>query len=68
MESVEDVYQRLGELNYEDLKEHLRHEVKELFCQHSGTARDLEPNWRRECLVFNFLRNEEAKTQIIDNS
>ncbi len=65
-ESVEDVYQRLGQLNYDELQAHFRREVKSYFVNTLGRPEILNRIGEENILVFNFLRNEDAKIQIID--
>ncbi len=65
-ENVEDIYQQLGQLSYDDLCEHFRREVKNYFVNTLGRPEILNRVGEENILVFNFLRNEDAKTQIID--
>ena len=65
-ENVEEVYQRLGQLDYEELCEHFRNEVKSFFVNTLGRPEILNRIGEENILVFNFLRDEAAKTQIID--
>lgn len=59
-------YSRLAQLDYDQLCDHFRNEVKEFFVNELGRPEILNRIGEDNILVFNFLTNDEAKNKIVD--
>lgn len=64
--SVDDIYSRLSELSYPQLCDHFRAAVKDFFVNRLGRPEILNRVGEDNILVFNFLKDADAKTKIID--
>lgn len=64
--SAEQPYGHLSELSYDQLCEHFRSEVKDFFVNRLGRPEILNRIGEDNILVFNFLKDEDAKTRIVD--
>ncbi len=60
------MYEQLGKLSYDELCAHFRREVKNFFVNTLGRPEILNRIGEENILVFNFLKDENAKGQIID--
>lgn len=65
-QTVEDVYASLGTLTYDALCDHFRKQVKDFFVNTLGRPEILNRIGEDNILVFNFLKNEDAKNKIVD--
>lgn len=65
-QSTLDVYSQLGELSYDDLCEHFRKEVKDFFVNQLGRPEILNRIGEDNILVFDFLKNDAVKEEIIE--
>ena len=63
--SVDSVYERLGGMAYEQLSGHFRSAVRDYFVNVLGRPEILNRIGEDNVLVFRFLNNGDAKTQII---
>lgn len=64
--NVEERYAHLSELSYDELCEHFRAEVKDFFVNRLGRPEILNRIGEDNVLVFNFLKDDEAKNRIVD--
>ncbi len=65
-ESLADRYARLLQLDYEDLSDHFRREVREFFVNTLGRPEILNRIGEDNVLVFNFLKDDGARQLIIE--
>jgi ATP-dependent Clp protease ATP-binding subunit ClpA len=61
-QSIQDIYSQLGNLPYEKLTEHFRAKVKEFFVNRPEILNRIGED---NILVFNFLKDESAKNEIV---
>ena len=64
--NMEQRYAHLAELTYDELCEHFRSEVKDFFVNRLGRPEILNRIGEDNILVFNFLKDDDAKNRIVD--